>query len=112
VTRNTSTACKKRLTVFFKFTFHKRLLLFKYYFCHRTFITCTSNVPALGRDRDRAAEKAPEGDDRQTDTHTVGPLYDDVLNVSKEYTVTGRINKRPFRDDNGSSFARSYSCTD
>jgi len=33
------------------------------------------------RGRVRAAQKAPEGDDRQTDTHTIGPLYDDFFLV-------------------------------
>jgi len=31
--------------------------------------------PTAGWDRDRAAQKVPEGDD----THTVHPLYDDLI---------------------------------
>jgi len=35
-------------------------------------------VKRRGRDRDRAAQKVLEGNDRQTDRHTICPLYDDV----------------------------------
>jgi len=36
------------------------------------------------KDHDLAAQKAPEGHDRQTDTHTIHPLYDDILYLLKE----------------------------